>query len=287
MITPTLSAKPIPMKRYLATKVVPRVILVLMCLLFALPFYWMIVTSLKGTAELRQFPPSLWPHDPIWRNYYDAVVFIPFFRFFFNSVILAAGATIGAVLSNALIAYGFARIQWKGRDLLFYIAIATVFIPFPITLVALFDIFARLGWINTYLPLIVPAFFGNPFYMFLIRQFLMGISKDLSDAARIDGAGEIKIFARIILPLMKPALAVVAIFAAVAAWNDFLSPLIYLQSQELYPLSIGLQFFRSEHNVAFSLLMAASTLVVIPIIVLFIFFQRYFIEGITVGAIKG
>ncbi|MCG8481290.1 MAG: carbohydrate ABC transporter permease [Spirochaetales bacterium] len=287
MHTAPFTANRVSAKRYVTTGVVPRVILVLMCTLFALPFYWMIVTSLKGSAELTVFPPTLWPRDPVWRNYRDAVLFIPFLRFFMNSVILAAGATIGAVLSNAVIAYGFSRIPWKGRDILFYIAIATVFIPFPITLVALFDIFARLGWINTYLPLIVPAFFGNAFHMFLIRQFLMGISHDLSDAARIDGAGELMIFSRIILPLMKPALAVVAIFAAVNAWNDFLSPLIYLQTQELYPLSIGLQFFRAEHNIEFSLLMAASTLVVIPIIVLFIFFQRYFVEGITIGAIKG
>ena len=188
MNTPTFAAQPVPVKRYVTTRIVPRVILVLMCLLFALPFYWMVVTSLKGSEELRVFPPTLWPRDPVWRNYYDAVRFIPFLRFFINSVILAAGATVGAVVSNAFIAYGFSRIRWKGRDLLFYIAVATVFIPFPITLVALFDIFARLGWINTYLPLIVPTFFGNPFYMFLIRQFLMGLSKDLSDAARMDGA---------------------------------------------------------------------------------------------------
>ena len=213
--------------------------------------------------------------------------YIPFLRYFINSIVLTAGATAGAVLSNALIAYGFSRIVWKGRDALFYIAIAVMFLPFPITLVALFDIFARLGWINTYLPLIVPTFFGNPFYLFLLRQFLMGISKDLSDSARMDGAGEWMIFCRIITPLMKPALAVVAIFAAVGAWNDFLGPLIYLQTENRYPLSIGLQFFRSEYDIAYSLLMAASTLVVLPVVVLFIAFQRYFVEGITVGAIKG
>ena len=274
-------------KRRFSTEIFPRVSLILISTLFFLPFYQMIVTSFKSSAELTVFPPTLWPREPIWRNYYDAVRYIPFLRYFINSAVLTAGATVGAVLSNALIAYGFSRIAWKGRDVLFYIAIAVMFLPFPITLVALFDIFARLGWINTYLPLIIPTFFGNPFYLFLLRQFLMGVSKDISDSARIDGAGEWLIFARIIMPLMKPALAVVAIFAAVGAWNDFLGPLIYLQTENRYPLSIGLQFFRSERDIAYSLLMAASTLVVLPVVAVFIAFQRCFVEGITVGAIKG
>jgi multiple sugar transport system permease protein len=258
-----------------------------MCLVYIMPFYWMAATSLKSSSELTAFPPTFWPHKMVWKNYVDAVNYIPFFRFFLNSIILTTGATLGAVVSNSLIGYGFARIPWKGRDVLFYVAIATMFIPFPVTLVALFDIFAKLHWINTYLPLIVPTFFGQAFYMFLIRQFLMGIPNELSDAARIDGANELTIFSRVILPLMKPSIAVVAIFAAVNAWNDFLTPLIYLQSQRMYPLSIGLQFFRAEHNVAFSLLMAASTMVVVPVIILFVLFQRFFVEGVTVGALKG
>jgi multiple sugar transport system permease protein len=273
--------------RVLGEKVIPRAILVLMCLVYFAPFYWMLVTSLKTSTQLSEFPPAFWPHPFAWRNYVDAVNYIPFLRFFFNSLILTAGATIGAMVSNSIIAYGFARIPWKGREALFYVAIATVFIPFPVTLVALFDIFAKLHWINTFRPLIVPTFFGQAFYMFLIRQFLMGVPRELSDAARIDGANEFTIFRQIILPLMRPAIAVVAIFAAVNAWNDFLTPLIYLSDEARYPLSIGLQFFKAEHTVSFTLLMAASTLVVLPVIVLFLFFQRFFIEGVTVGAIKG
>jgi multiple sugar transport system permease protein len=273
--------------RRIAGKVVPRIILVLMCLVYFAPFYWMLITSLKDNTQLGTFPPTFWPHPIDWHNYVDAVNYIPFLRFFLNSLILTAGATIGAVVSNSLIAYGFSRIQWKGREVLFYVAIATVFIPFPVTLVALFDIFAKLHWINTFRPLIVPTFFGQAFYMFLIRQFLMGIPKELSDAARIDGANEFSTFRLVILPLMKPALAVVAIFAAVNAWNDFLTPLIYLSEESRYPLAIGLQFFKAEHTVSFALLMAASTLVVLPVVVLFLFFQRFFIEGVTVGAIKG
>ena len=280
-------ARRLPAGRLLGEKVVPRIVLLLMCVVYFAPFYWMAATSLKTSAQLSQFPPVFWPHPFAWSNYVDAVNYIPFLRFFFNSLILTAGATLGAIVSNSLIAYGFARIPWKGREALFYVAIATVFIPFPVTLVALFDIFAKLHWINTFRPLIVPTFFGQAFYMFLIRQFLMGIPKELSDAARIDGANEFTIFRVVILPLMRPAIAVVAIFAAVNAWNDFLTPLIYLSDETRYPLSIGLQFFRAEHTVSFTLLMAASTLVVLPVIALFLFFQRFFIEGVTVGAIKG
>jgi len=271
----------------LGERVLPRIILVLMCLVYFAPFYWMVATSLKTNEQLSAFPPGFWPNPFAWRNYADAVSYIPFLRFFFNSLMLTAGATVGAVISNSLIAYGFSRIPWKGREVLFYVAIATVFIPFPVTLVALFDIFAKLHWINTFRPLIVPTFFGQAFYMFLIRQFLMGVPRELSDAARMDGAGEFSIFRLVILPLMRPAIAVVAIFAAVNAWNDFLTPLIYLSDESRYPLSIGLQFFKAEHTVSFTLLMAASTLVVLPVVVLFLVFQRFFVEGVTVGAIKG
>jgi len=274
-------------RHMLATKIIPRFVLVLMCLLFLFPFYQMIITSLKTTEELNTFPPTLWPHTFVWTNYSDAVKYITFFRFTLNSLILATGATIGAIFSNSLIAYGFARIQWPGRDKLFFLAVATLFIPFPVTIVALFDIFAKIHWVNTYLPLIVPAFFGQAFFIFLMRQFLMEIPREISEAARIDGSSELQTFGIVILPLLRPAIAVVAIFAAVGAWNDFLTPLLFLNNEELYPLSIGLQFYRSEHNVAYTLLMAASTLVVLPLIVLFLAFQRFFVEGVTVGSVKG
>jgi multiple sugar transport system permease protein len=274
-------------KHMFATRIFPRIILVVMCLVFFFPFYQMIITSLKTTKELNTFPPTLWPHTLVLRNYVDAVTYIHFFRYTLNSLTIAAGVTIGAIISNSLISYGFARIQWPGRDKLFFLAIATLFIPFPVTIVALFDIFAKVRWVNTYLPLIVPAFFGQAFYIFLMRQFLLEIPKELSEAARIDGSNEFQTFLLVILPLMRPAIAVVAIFSAVGAWNDFLTPLLFLNSEELYPLSIGLQFYRSTHNVAYTLLMAASTLVVLPLIALFLSFQRFFLEGVTVGSIKG
>jgi multiple sugar transport system permease protein len=274
-------------RRTVATKILPRIVLVVMCLVYLFPFYQMIITSLKSTAELGTFPPTIFPHHFVWKNYSDAVRYITFFRFTLNSLILAAGVTLGSILSNSVIANGFSRIRWPGRDKLFFLALASIFIPFPVTIVALFDIFAKIHWINTYLPIIVPAFFGQAFNIFLMRQFLMEIPKEISEAATIDGSNEMQTFLIVILPLLRPAIAVVAIFSGVGAWNDFLTPLLFLNDEKLYPLSIGLQFFRSEHNVAYSMLMSASTLVVLPLIVLFLAFQRFFIEGVTVGSIKG
>jgi multiple sugar transport system permease protein len=276
--------------------ILPRIILILFAVIFLTPFYWMFVSAVKSTKEAGQFPPTIIPSAWVWQNFVDAVNYIPFALYTVNSLIITVGATIGAVLSNTVIAYGFSRINWRGRDRLFYLCVATIFLPYPVILVALFDIFGKLpsfglqgatSWVNTFLPLIVPAFFGNPFYIFLMRQFMMGIPKELSDAAKVDGASELQTFWKVILPLTKPAVAVVAILAAVAAWNEFLLPLLYLQENDKYPLAVGLAFYTSEHDVAYNLLMAASTLLVLPIIVTFVLFQRFFVEGITVGGVKG
>jgi multiple sugar transport system permease protein len=288
-------------KRRSITKVLtgsvgPRVILVLAAILFILPFYWMVVSALKTNQEFAQFPPSLIPQHWVWQNFVDAVNYIPFGLYALNSLIITVGVTIGAVFSNTVVAYGFSRIQWPGRNFFFYMCIATLFLPYPVILVALFDIFGRLpsfglqgskSWVDTFLPLIVPAFLGNPFYIFLMRQFMLQIPHELSDAAKVDGASEIQTFRRVILPLAKPAVVVVAIFAAVGAWNEFLLPLLYLQDNSKYPLSVGLAFYTSEHDVAYNLLMAACTLVVLPIVLCFLFAQRFFVEGITVGGVKG
>ncbi|MDR2419430.1 MAG: carbohydrate ABC transporter permease [Treponema sp.] len=274
-------------RRVIYEKIIPRVVLAIMCLLFLMPYYWMIVTSLKGTQELRVAPPTLFPHEIHPEHYAEAVQFIPFFRYMMNSLTIVVFCVIGAIFSNSLISYGFSRIDWPGREKLFYIVIATMFIPFPVVLVALFDIFAKLRLINTFYPLTIPACTGSALYIFMMRQYLMTIPKELSEAGFIDGANELEIFAKLILPLMKPVIAVVAIFTALGAWNDFLGPLIYLQNQQMYTLSIGLQFFRSQHEVEYSLLMAASTLVALPVVVIFLCFQKFFVEGITIGAVKG
>jgi multiple sugar transport system permease protein len=273
--------------RFITDKFIPRVILIMVCFIAIMPFYWMIVTSLKSVIELRAVPPTIFPGEFHFEHYLDAVRFIPFFKYTMNSLIYVAFAVVGAIFSNSLVGYGFSRIQWEGREAVFMIVIATMFIPFPVVLVALFDIFAKLRWINTFLPLIVPMYFGSALYIFLMRQYLLTIPKEISEASFIDGCNEFQIFSWVILPLMKPVIGVVAIFFVFCAWNDFLGPLIYIQNQELYPLSIGFQFFRSQREVEYSLLMAASTLVVLPVTVIFVCFQRFFIEGITIGALKG
>src|SRR6266516_240003 len=276
-------------RRSLTKSILPRIVLIVFALVFIAPFYWMVASALKSVQEGVAFPPTLVPQAWRWQNFIDAINYIPFGLYALNSLIITVGATVGAVLSNTLVAYGFSRIQWPGRNVLFYICVATIFLPYPVILVALFDIFGKLPsfgvqgaqhWVNTFLPLIVPAFFGNPFYIFLMRQFMLGIPRELSDAARVDGASEIRTFWNVILPLTKPAVVVVAILAAVAAWNEFLLPLLYLQENDKYPLAVGLVFFTSEHDVSYNLLMAASTLIVLPVVILFIFAQRFFIEGI-------
>jgi multiple sugar transport system permease protein len=279
----------IVVRRHLKS-ITARVVLIVMAAAFLMPLYWMVVTALKGNEELTAFPPTLIPEAPQWHNFVDAVEFIPFGRYFVNTVIITAFSVLGAVLSSLVVAYGFSHIEWRGRDFLFYVVVASIFIPVPVTIVPLFILFAKLDWIDTYLPLIVPMWFGalfpGPLYIFLLRQYLMQIPRELTDAARVDGAREWQVLRYIVLPLARPALAVVAIFAAVYAWNDFLPPLIYLQDESKYTLAIGLQFYRSFYDVEFNLLMAASTLVILPLVVLFLVFQRQFIEGATAGGLK-
>lgn len=266
----------------------PRIFLILMCMVFILPFYWMISLGLKTNAELAAYPPTLWPHDPQWGNFKLSTETFPFWRYGRNTLIVTTLTIIGALISNPIIAYGFSRIEWPGRDKIFLVVLATVFMPFPVIIVALVDIYANLGWINTFAPLVVPMFFGNAFWIFLVRQFMLQISRDMSDAARIDGANEFQIFYQVIMPQCIPALGVIAIFAGLHAWNDFIGPLIFLTGEDLYTLPIGLTFFAATnaYDVKFNLLMAASTLVVLPIIVLFLLFQKSFINGISIGSIK-
>ena len=284
------------MSRLVTQSILPRVVAIAFAIVFIVPFYWMLISAVKSPQEGARVPPTLIPESWVWQNFADAVSFIPFFLFALNSIIITLGITVGSVLSNTLIAYGFSRIEWRGREQVFYLCLATIFLPYPVILVALFDIFGRLpafglqgskSWSNTFLPLIVPAFFGNPFYIFLIRQFMLSIPRELSDAARVDGASEFQTFWKVILPLTKPAVTVVAIFAAVAAWNEFLLPLLYLHEQSKYPLAVGLAFFTGEHDVSYNMLMAATTLVVLPVVVIFLFAQRFFVEGVTVGGVKG
>lgn len=265
-----------------------RIVLILLALLFLLPLYWMIISSLKSNEEMAQFPPTFIPHSWEWHNFVDAVTAMPFLRFFLNSAIITVSVVVLSVFSNFVIAYGFSCIEWPGRNKLFYVVIATLFLPFPVTLIPMFDLWARLGLVNTLFPLILPALFGSAFYTFLLRQFMLQIPRDMLNAARVDGASEWQILWRIAFPSTRPALTTVAIFAAVGAWNDFMGPLIYLQDERVQTLSIGLQTFRSvnSQDISFNQLMAASFLVILPLLLLFFLFQRYFIRGITIGGFK-
>ena len=262
--------------------------LVLAAIVFLAPFAWMISTSLKPLNETMSLPPRWIPREIHWENYPDAIREMRYFwRYAGNSLLLCLLSVVGTVTSSALAAYGFSRIEWKGRDTVFMVLLATMMVPFPVVMVPIYGLFKELGWIGTFKPLWVPAFFAGAFNVFLLRQFFLGLPKDISEAARIDGCSEIGIFFRVILPLCKPALLVVALFQFLFTWNDFLGPLIYLTEQKDFTLALGLQSFQSQQGgTAWHHLMAASTLVVLPVIVLFFFTQKSFIEGIATSGAK-
>ncbi len=258
-------------------------LLIVLGLAFLAPLGWMVSTSLKPLNETMSLPPRWLPSVVQWHNYPDAIHAMGYFwRYAGNSLFLCVMTVTGTVMSSALTAYGFSRIEWKGRDKVFLILLATMMVPFPVIMVPTYNLFKHLGWIGTFKPLWVPAFFAGAFNVFLLRQFFLGLPQEMSEAARIDGCSELQIFFRIILPLCRPALLVVALFQFMYTWNDFLGPLIYLAEQKNYTLALGLQSFQSQQGgTAWHQLMAASTLVVMPVIVIFFLAQRSFIEGIA------
>lgn len=260
--------------------------LIFFSLVFMVPFGWMISSSLKSTAQIFEVPPTLFPDPVLWENYPKAVQYIPFARYFLNTLIVCLGSVIGAVFSSTLVAYSFGILRWRGRNHLFKLLLATMLLPPQVTMVPVFIIFRYLGMIDTFWPLILPSFFGVPFFIFLMRQFYLGIPYDLVEAARIDGCREWGIYWKIILPLSGPAIATVALFAFIWAWTDFMNPLIYLQDQQKFTLSLGLQQFQESHNAQWAMLMAASTLITLPMIILFFSLQKYFVEGISTTGLK-
>jgi multiple sugar transport system permease protein len=264
----------------------------IIAILFALPFLWTLGSSLKPMTEIFQFPPTLWPNEPRWANYTDVFRIAPFGRFIYNTAYITAFAMIGQILSASAVAYGFSRFRFPGRDMLFFVVLSTMMLPWQVTIVPTFLLFRYLGWINTYYPLIVPSFFGGgAFYIFLLRQFFLTIPRDLDEAAKIDGASSVRIFWNILLPLAKPALATVAIFSFIEHWNEFIGPLIFLNSPEKYTVSIGLRHFTSSpfesDEPREAILMAASLIVALPPLVLFFVAQKYFVQGIVTTGIKG
>jgi multiple sugar transport system permease protein len=253
-------------------------------ILFCIPFLWLVLTSLKPPADV--FDDRWIPRDVTLENYQDVFRLAPVERWLMNSFFISILGVITVVLSSSLVAYGFARLRFRGRRYLFGLVIATYMVPSAITMVPTFLIWNKLGLVGTFYPLWAGNLFGSAFYIFMLRQFFLSIPQDLSDAARIDGAGYFRIYWSIMMPLMKPALAAVAIFEFQAKWNDFLIPLIYLNKPSMYTMSLGLGTFRSEYETQWSLLMAASVIFTIPMIALFFLAQRYFVEGVVSSGLK-
>ncbi|MBU7593032.1 carbohydrate ABC transporter permease [Metabacillus halosaccharovorans] len=263
-----------------------HIILIVASFFFLIPFIWMVSTSLKPLDQVFTFPPEWIPKPFQWSNYIDAMNYIPFFTYLKNTIIITLFSTLGAVLSCPLVAYSFAKLKWPGRNILFIITIGVMMIPGQVTMIPLFLLFEKLGLVGTPYPLIIPAFFGIPFYIFLLRQFFMGLPDSLREAAKIDGAGEFRIYWQIMLPLAKPAVLAVGLFQFMASWTDFIGPLLYLTDSIQYTLSLGLQQFQSQKGSEWGLMMAVSTMMTVPVIILFFFLQKTFIKGITFSGIK-
>jgi multiple sugar transport system permease protein len=257
------------------------------------PVAWMLSTSLKTAADAFLFPPIWIPHPLHWENFYLAHFTVaPFAVFYRNTVMYVILSVVGTLVSCSLVAYGFARLRAPGRNFLFILMLSTMMVPSEVTLIPTYILFRKLDWIGTYLPLIVPTYFGSAFNIFLLRQFFMGVPRDYDESARIDGATRLEVLLNIILPLSKPALVTVAIFTFLGRWNDFLGPLIYLTDTESYPVSIGLTYFESVAQPTgmlqqWNLLMAATLVAALPPVLVFFFLQRYFIQGVVVTGLKG
>ncbi len=275
-------------RRKLISEIVAHALLAGVGLLFLIPFYWLLVTALKPLNQVFSDPPTWLPNPPQWQNFVTVMTSpaFPFTRLLGNTVFYCVLSTIGITLSSALVAYPFARMQFRGKELMFGITLATMMLPSVVTLIPTYLLFRSFGMIGGYAPLIMPLWFGSAFNIFLIRQFMMTIPIDLTDAARVDGANDFGIFWRIMLPLIRPALLVVALLHFLYAWNDFIGPLIYVTESDNYPLVVGLYAFLTRFSVQWHLLMAAALIITTPILALFFAAQRYFIEGVTMSGLK-
>lgn len=268
------------------TRLVIHIILISGAVVLLIPLAWMLSTSLKDLGAVLLMPPQWVPDVPRWSNFAEVFQTTPFARYAINTLIITSLSVVGKIFSCSLVAYSFARLRWRGRNILFIIMLATLMLPNQVTLIPQFVMFRNLGWIDTFLPLVIPHWLGGPFLTFLLRQYFMTIPRELDDAARIDGASYFGIYWRIILPLSKPAMAAVAIFMFNASWNDFLGPLIYLHSPEKYTLAMGLRAFQDQYVTQWNLLMAASLMTMMPVVVIFFIAQKYFIQGIVFTGIK-
>ena len=269
-------------------KLVSYILLVGVSIVLLAPLFWMVFTSLKPMEEIVQFPPSFFPETFQWSNYAETIEAFPFFKYARNTLLITFFVVLGNVVSNSFIAYGFAKISFPGKNFLFSLVLATMMIPGFVTMIPQYILFTQIGWVGTYLPLIVPSFFGSAFNIFLMRQFYLSINDELIEAAQIDGANHLYIWSRLMVPLTKPALITIGITSFNGAWNDFLGPLLYIHDEEMYTLQIGLQTFQNQSTTQWNYLMAGATLVMIPTVLMFFFAQKYFIQGMDLtGGTKG
>lgn len=262
-------------------------LLLLGAVVFALPFLWMLRTALMEPAQVQKVPLIWIPYPIKWSNFAEALSFMNFWQLLRNTITISGLAIIGQVLSCSIVAFGFARLQFPGREFLFMLLLSTMMLPMMVTEIPRFILFRHFGWIDTFYPLIVPAFFGAPFFVFLLRQFFKTIPMSLDEAARIDGCSSFRLYAQIMLPLSKPVLATVVIFSFIWSWNDFWGPLVYLRSADMKTLSLGLQVFQGVYQTDYHYLMAASLVVLLPILVTYVVAQRYFVQGIVLSGMKG
>ena len=268
------------------TSVANHTLLIALSAVFLLPIVLIVLTALM--TDRQTLTPALWPDPFRWSNFTDVFRDIPLLRYTWNTFQIAALATIGVVASCIPVAYALSRLRWRGRQGVFMLVLSTMMLPAQVTVVPLYIIFVRFGWVGSFKPLFVPLFFGDAFTIFLLRQFFLTIPEELSDAARVDGASEFQIMTRVIVPLAKPAIAAVALFQFLYSWNDFFAPLLYLvENPDLWTLSLGLSEFRGQFHTAWNLTMAASLLFMLPVIVLFFLAQRVFVEGVTLTGVKG
>jgi len=274
-------------KQSLQARIVSYLILALGSVAFLFPLAWLISTSLKSADQVLVFPIR-WIPDPVkWSNYVDIFEVAPFGRYLLNTVVITVFGVLGSLIGSSIAAYAFARLRFRGREVCFMIMLATMMVPSWATLIPSYMMFARVGWLDTFLPILVPAFFAAPFNTFLLRQFFLSVPRELDEAARIDGASTFRTFLFVALPIARPALIIVALFSFLTYWNEFLTPLIYLQSDELYPLSLGVANFIGLQNQDFALAMTGAAIAIAPCLILFFIAQRWFIQGVVITGVKG
>lgn len=273
---------------WICERIVTYIVLISIALVLLMPFVWMLSTALKPRTQVYVFPPVLIPRPPQWGHFGEAINAFPFFRYLCNTSLIAGMNILGVLVSSTMVAYSFARLRWPGKNVAFMLLLSTMMLPPQVTMIPLFIIYRSLGWVDTYLPLVIPVWLGGrAFNIFLLRQFFLTVPVELNDAAKIDGCGELGIFRKIYMPLSKPALTSVAVFTFMSEWNDFMGPLIYLNDMNKYTLTLGLYAFQSEEMVQWNYLMAASVLMLLPCLVVFFFAQKLFVQGITLTGLKG